>query len=630
MSSICGIFYRNGQSLDPEIINTMVNSLAHWKPDKIGTWHEKNVGFGHLMLFNTPESLHEILPYRDLHHHLVITADARLDNRKELFDILNIPLCDRLTLTDSELILKTYNKWKDKCPIYLVGDFAFAIWDGKNQTLFCARDHVGSKPFFYYHTSTFFAFSTEIRGLLSLPFVSKKMNEQWVRGYLNLETYKNPNEQTFYENIVRLKAAHSLHISEHNLKLYRFWDLDPEREIVLRSDHDYLEAYREKLFEAIECRLRSAYVIGSELSGGLDSSTITAIAAKKLQQRNSNVMTFSNVLRPNGESMFPFKDERSHIELLCKHAGILNPNYITSENTSFLDAVKFVTDLNNSPPPIVFCIFFDALYQRAANVGVRTLLSGVGGDEIPTSQAHVGLRELAAKGKWFTLWEECSKQEKREQNPAKRISGLRYFNSILLQTTLPKVYRLLKQFKHHFYQTENRAVADDDQRYTNLRHYQYHRTFDRGFLMRIELQSLLAASKRIEYRCPFSDKRMLEFCLALPLNQKRRNGWGRFLLRQSTHSILPDEIRWKTDKTGYIVPNMCSRILDNAKILKQNELDFLTSLKSYTDIQIINSTLDYLENNAFSKSFRYHRIITQMMAMVLMGFQFIKQLEKNY
>ena len=104
------------------------------------------------MLHTTPESLYEKLPQQDDEAGLVITADARIDNRDELFDALGIPNPDRPTMPDSALILKAYRKWGQDCPNHLLGAFAFTIWDKKEQSLFCARDQMGFKPFYYYRS----------------------------------------------------------------------------------------------------------------------------------------------------------------------------------------------------------------------------------------------------------------------------------------------------------------------------------------------------------------------------------------------------------------------------------------------------------------------------------------------
>ena len=141
MSGITGIFRRDGQDVDQADINNMNDKISHRGPDGSRIWCEGQVAFGHQMLHTTPESLQEILPFEDKESGLVITADARIDNRKSLS--LKLGIEDNKYVSDSYFILKAYEKWGEKCPEKLLGDFTFAIWDENRETLFCARDHMG-------------------------------------------------------------------------------------------------------------------------------------------------------------------------------------------------------------------------------------------------------------------------------------------------------------------------------------------------------------------------------------------------------------------------------------------------------------------------------------------------------
>src|SRR5262245_20600165 len=160
----------------------MVASVAHRGPDASGSWCQGAVGLGHRMLWTTPESLSEKLPLANQAGDLAITADARIDNRDELTAALGLP--PHSGVTDSMLILLAYEHWGEHCPEKLLGDFAFAIWDGRKRVLFCARDHFGVKPFYYCHSGRLFAFASEIKALLSLPEVPRRLNEVRVADYL--------------------------------------------------------------------------------------------------------------------------------------------------------------------------------------------------------------------------------------------------------------------------------------------------------------------------------------------------------------------------------------------------------------------------------------------------------------
>src|SRR4028118_115937 len=178
MSAIVGLYNLDGRSIERSAVEQMVAALAHRGPDGAGVWSEGAVGLGHCMLWTTPESLHEKLPLVDKSRDLTITADARIDNREELMEQLGITAEAHGEVSDSQLVLAAYGKWGEDCPQHLLGDFAFVIWDGAKQQLFCARDHFGVKPFYYHYAADKrFAFATEIKALLGLPEVPRQLNE---------------------------------------------------------------------------------------------------------------------------------------------------------------------------------------------------------------------------------------------------------------------------------------------------------------------------------------------------------------------------------------------------------------------------------------------------------------------
>ena len=177
---------------------------------------------------------------------LALTADARIDNRPELLRTLRLGDSD---VPDSELILAAYEKWGEDLAAHLVGDFAFALWDGHARKLVCARDVMGIKPFYYYAGGEVFAFASEIKGLLAHPEVPRRLNETKVVDYL--APVFEDLEQTFYEGIYRLPPAQVLVVEEGRIRRRTYWELDASRELRLGSDEAYVEAFREVFTEAL-------------------------------------------------------------------------------------------------------------------------------------------------------------------------------------------------------------------------------------------------------------------------------------------------------------------------------------------------------------------------------------------
>ncbi len=324
MSAIAGIYYLDNRPVDRADLVKMTDILAHRGPDGSNVWSEGAIGIGHRMLWTTPESLLETLPLVNETGELVITADARIDNRDELIEALELTQRPAEKITDTELILAAYERWGEECPEHLLGDFAFAIWDGRKQELFCARDHFGVKPFYYYCSDKIFIFATEIKALFCLHEVPRQLNEVKVGEFIvsNFDDTTN----TFYQDILRLSPANSLRVSYTGTRLHSYWSLDFSHEIKLDSDEEYAEAFRKIFTEAVRCRLRSAFPIGSMLSGGLDSSSIACVAKNLLSETGDTPLpTFSAIFDKVTEC-----DERSFQNAVLSQGGF-EPHYFHAD-----------------------------------------------------------------------------------------------------------------------------------------------------------------------------------------------------------------------------------------------------------------------------------------------------------
>jgi asparagine synthase (glutamine-hydrolysing) len=306
---------------------------------------------------------------------LVLTADARIDNRQELIDALG-PFPRAADAPDSELILRAYQAWGVRCPEHLVGDFAFALWDPARRHLFCARDQLGVKPFYYHHRpGRFFIFASEIKGMLTLPVVPRVLNEARVADYLQWSL--DDQEITFYAGIVRLPPAHTLLVTPERLSLRRYWSLDPHREVRLASDDEYAEAFREIFSRAVRCRLRSASPVGSSLSGGLDSSSIVCTARSLLRQDGGSPLhTFSLTFDD-----LPECDERPFIDAVLD-GGDLIPHLIRGDRLSPLEDLDEYLKYEDQASWVFNMCLHWAMHRSAAEQRRAVLLDGLGGDEV--------------------------------------------------------------------------------------------------------------------------------------------------------------------------------------------------------------------------------------------------------
>ena len=586
MSAITGIFYRDGRKVDPDQMKKMNDRLSHRGKDGSAIWCQGSVGLGHQMLWTTPESLQEKLPFHDEKAGLVITADARIDNRKELSQELFIE--DKENVSDSYFILKSYEKWGEKCPEYLLGDFAFAIWDENEEKLFCARDHMGVKPFYYYLDDEMFVFGTEIKAILTLEDVPCELNK--LKMAENLCLVFDDKKITFYDKIIRLVPANFLFMDNKNFNIKKYWVLDIKKEINLDSNEEYSDAFLEIFTEAVKCRLRSTFPIGSLLSGGLDSSSIVGTAQKILSKTSNNKLeTYSATFEKTPEC-----DEQFFINKIIE-AYDVKPHFVEADKLSPLSQVNKVLWHLEEPYFTVNFYFHWHIHQQAQEQDVRIMLDGLDGD---TTVSH-GKRfefDYFKSLKWIKGLKEVYMHSKRTKSNILKRHLFTYFLLPLIPEFIIRRLPITVPDMGSF-----NLINNDLARETNVKEkvkiygnkYRMARSsksfhyliLNAGILQYIlEIVDKSAAAANIEERYPFFDKRLIEFCLALPLEQKLNNGWSRIIMRRAMKNILPYEIKWREDK-AMLGPNFRKNLLIYEKNLIENLLfnkEYL--IKDYVNI----------------------------------------------
>ena len=218
MSAIAGMYHINKEPITLDVVNNVMGSLKEFPCDDSQYWLKENVFLGCHAQWITPESISEQQPFYDYEKQLVITSDAIIDNRSELFDMLQIDYTDRKKMTDNQLILLAYIKWGEDTPKYLIGDFAFMIWDEGKKEFFGARDFSGSRTLYYYFSDKKFAFCTINSPLFQLPYIEQKLREEWIGDFLgipwNFESIDTTS--TVFANINQLPPSHSISLKEVN------------------------------------------------------------------------------------------------------------------------------------------------------------------------------------------------------------------------------------------------------------------------------------------------------------------------------------------------------------------------------------------------------------------------------
>ncbi|WP_093152179.1 asparagine synthase-related protein [Aliiruegeria lutimaris] len=252
-------------------------------PEGEGRLTDGPVALGHRLLATTPEAVNEPMPLRDTQTGCCITADARLDNREELFTAFGLNGSER-QIGDGELILRAWEKWGEDCPCHLLGDFAFLIWDPRRQQLFGARDHMGVRQLIYAHRpGKRLVCATSANAVVTAPCIESRLNELRIAEAL-VGFEHSSLSSTFFEDVFRLPPGHTLSASGQRFSICEFWRMEPVEQLRLDSNEAYAEAFMEVFRTATRARLRKAGGIGSMMSGGIDSGETTAIAAHQLAQ----------------------------------------------------------------------------------------------------------------------------------------------------------------------------------------------------------------------------------------------------------------------------------------------------------------------------------------------------------
>jgi asparagine synthase (glutamine-hydrolysing) len=613
MSAIAGILLLNGEPVQPGLLGAMTHRLSHRGPDGVHRWSAGSVGLAHCMRYTTPESLQERLPLRSRDGAACLTAHARLDNREELLGLLDVQAVVDLptsaaSIPDSALVLAAYRKWGEQCVTKLCGDFAFAIWDEAKQHFFCARDHMGVKPFYYYHDARCFVFASEIKAILALECVPRRLNEARLADYL-LAQFQDTTS-TLYQDIWRLPAAHTLCVSRKTLRTRRYWSLDPHYELSCRNDAEYAEAFRHCFAQAVAPRLRSAYAMGSTLSGGLDSSANVVMACNILNGGASELKkalhTFSAIYDQATSS-----DERLFIQTVLQHVSQgafqvqgafqqrsgnngaasvqvasvpLVSHSVHPDRLSPLTEWSGASENDDEPLWNPQMALHWSLYESAQQSGVRALLDGYGGDDV-VSNGVPYLRELASRGRWIQFLRTAHALAQNYDLSLQRIiwhEGIKAiapgWTSAMWRTVrshaMPRNavhppheqaaffdVPLRAEYARRIHLNERLAQRRVDAG-ANSHHSRKGRRSQRSIARSMHCQAMangiypfsmeindrVAALFGIEERYPFFDKRLVEFCVALPSRQKLLGGWPRSILRRGLDGLLPAQVQWRNDK----------------------------------------------------------------------------------
>ena len=558
MSGIVGIYHLDGRPADRELLQRMSAAIAHRGKDDCGMWVNGRIGMAHRMFHTTPESLFEKQPLTDEENQLCLVMDGRVDNRDELKSALASKGVQLRSGSDAEIVLRAYEAWGEDCAAKIIGDFAFAIWDGRLRRIFCARDFMGVRPFLYCFDGNTFLWVSELHAFFESPDVSRKPNEGMAGEYLT--SYIRNLTETLYQGVMRLPPAHYLIVDASGIRFRRYWDFDPSKSVLYRTDEQYAEHFYELFREAVRSRMRSVGPVASDLSGGLDSSSVVGMAQDLMRDSCVNGASFETV-----SWVFPGRecDESFYInEVVSKWnlaSRTLTPKPAPAE--TFIEQAERYLDFPDYPNAHAL----DSLRSLAHASGVhgcRVVLTGEGGDEWLTGMWRHYI-DLLAQRKFGKVVRELY-----------RDGGLRGFGELtrecLRACVWPVTPKLLQRLVRRCLNrpespkwidgdfAKRIGLADRLQQetyappYASFAQREMCSSLTDGFSVHSqEVGERNAAWLGLEIRHPLCDRRIVEFGLAIPEEQRRRGKVDKFILRNAMKESLPAAVLNRKDKAEF-------------------------------------------------------------------------------
>jgi asparagine synthase (glutamine-hydrolysing) len=623
MCGIAGICYVCHGNVNLKDLESMTNILQHRGPDdkgfllaKMGStralqsretksleaFSENNhpdLGMGHrrLSIIDLSDAGHQPMCNED--ESVWIVYNGEIYNYIEIRKELESRGHYFKSQTDTEIILHSYEEWEIDCLRRFNGMWAFAIYDLRKKRIFCSRDRAGVKPFYYMYDGARFCFASEIKALLKINNFSIEPNEQIIADYLFSGLLDHGNE-TFFKRIYQLRPGEYLLFEGNRLIIRSYWDVEG-KEVRFARDRDYAERFYEFLEDSIRLRLRSDVPIGSCLSGGLDSSSIVCLA-NRLMFHGQNIdpelvgerqKTFSSCFE---ELAY---DERKFIELVTHQTGA-EKNYVFPKAENLFRDLPMLIWHQDEPFGSTSIYAQWRVMGLTKERGVIVLLDGQGGDELlagyPPSFYFLFSQALKRAQIWHLIKE--VNQFRRNHLHFPNQFALKIVAVMLPSWIKPLFHKWLRGriewaeegFRKKCFRIFPKPVKLDNDLDNYL--YQIFRYTTLPGLLHYEDRNSMAFS--IETRLPFLDYRLVEYLFSLPYDQKIAGGISKVVLRNAMKDILPEEVRNRKDKMGFVTPEDVW-----FRTILRNQILEIISSKSFAE-------RGYFNVNQVKKAFHEH------------------------
>ncbi|MGD8329107.1 MAG: asparagine synthase-related protein [Acidobacteriota bacterium] len=491
----------------------------------------------------------------------VAFADARIDNRAEVAGLLGLPAGEAGTLTDGDFIQRAFEAWGTALTDRIIGAFAFAVWDAGRNRLLCFRDHTGQRPLFYYRSESLFAFASMPTALLALDEIPCRLDEMKMAETLlgcHLRTDFSP-----FAGIRRLAGGSRLETGPSSQRVSRYWNVADCPPVRHASDADYAAAARSLLQSSTAGKIRSGELIGASLSGGLDSSSVVCAAAAHLQAQQRHITAFHRTPPPDFARLPPrtkLLHETAFVEAIAEQYHNVAVNYIRQGADSLLQGLDERTRFCQRPVlRVANHHWFHPLWSAAGELGVGGLLVGGAGDLTFSWGGQGELAQLARHGRWLALAHLLPQRSDWLGQPKRRVLRSHVVAPLVreLQFRATAPFARRRSIEHAAARSPLRPGLIDE---LNLEQWLRELGWETGVprlpqqrSLRVrqanayddavgEIHTGLRAMYGFEFRDPFRDKRVYEFCFGIPPLQYLAGGADRSLLRRAAAGLVPDTI----------------------------------------------------------------------------------------
>ena len=492
-----------------------------------------------------PEDRFDRQPLWSPDHSCCLVADLRLDNREDLARTLS--LIHPADLADSAILMAAWLRWGPACLDHILGGFAFAVWTPSRQQLFAARDHIGDRPLFYHRSQHLFALASMPKGLLALPGVQSGFQQSRVADCLAC-TYPD-QAASFFAGIHRLPPGHLLQVTPAGLECRRYWHATDAGPLRYKKDSDYAEAALEIFDRATQSRLRSTRPVGSFLSAGLDSSSVTASAAHLLAAQGQRLAAFTSVPRPGFNHLTqPWQlpsEGAAAAEVAALYPNI-DHRLVDTTGLDLLGSMQAWIDAMDEPAfNVVNLLWIKAILDQARQRGIGVMLEGGFGNGTISYESRNLLRHFFRRMRWIKLgstilslrrhgdisFKSAARHSLAGVIPAswnRRLipaEGIATLYSPIVHPELARAHNMAAKIREYRYPDVPDLIVE---------HARYFEFVDPG-----PLHAAAQALTGIDVRDPTADKRLVDFCFSIPLDQFLVGGHTRSLARRAMQGRLP-------------------------------------------------------------------------------------------